>query len=138
MPRHSFLILFIIGGLISCTERASVHGQAGSLYGRWVRENDQPGREPADTLIFSKNGKNILRFYLADSLAAGWPGYAETEYRLEGGKLSYRNYVGNDDAFFTVESFQWVEPQKVFSVKLYQLVRFMSADYRVTYRRIGQ
>ncbi len=125
--------------MIACTEKAMVTQPEEPLQGVWVREDNAPGRGPADTLTFSKKSdKNILSFYSAGSPGPNWPEYAETEYRFQNGKLSYRNYFGTDNEFFEVQSFQWITPGKSFSVKLYQILAFMSADYRVTYRRINQ
>jgi hypothetical protein len=140
MSRSLFLLYTVFSlCLTACTEKATVTTQPEPLQGIWVREDNLPGRGPADTLTFStKNGKNILSFYSAGSPGPNWPEHAETEYRFQNGKLSYRNYFGTDNEFFEVESFQWISPQKSFSVKLYQVLRFMSADYRVTYRRVNK
>lgn len=137
----AIFLLFIVTALhtTACIKKVAVGKQTESLQGVWVREDSPPGRGPADTLTFStKNGKNILSFYSAGSPGPDWPDHAETEYRFENGKLSYRNYFGIDNDFFEIESFQWITPEKSFSVKLYQIVRFMSADYRVTYHRTSQ
>ena len=138
MWKHSFLLSFVVALCITaCTEKAAVNLEPETLHGVWVRENDLPGREPADTLtFFSKNGKNFLSFYSFGSPGPNWPEYAETEYRFQNGKLSYRSYVGNNNTFFDVESFQWISPGKSFSVKLHQVLLFMSADYRVTYQKL--
>lgn len=141
---HMSKAYFLIAALYSlcvtaCTEKAKVAIHEQPLQGIWVREDDVPGRGPADTLVFStKNRKDILSFYSAGSPGPGWPEHAETEYRFQNGKLSYRNYFGTDNEFFEVESFEWITPQERFSVKLHQILRFMSADYRVTYRRINK
>jgi len=139
MSKAIFLLLVVIAfHLIACTKKATVAKQEEPLRGVWVREDSPPGREPADTLTFSiKGGKNILSFYSAGSPGPDWPEQAETEYQFKNGKLFYRNYFGTDNDFFEVESFQWITPEKSFSVKLYQILRFMSADYKVTYRKIN-
>ena len=131
------LLLFVtMISITGCTKAVS-NKTPPPLEGVWVKEGDTPGMHPADTLTFTwKNGKNILKFYSAGSPGPNWPAFAETEYRFENGKLSYRNYFGTDNDFFEVDSFQWVTPQDIFSVKLYQILRFMSADYRVTYRKL--
>ena len=138
MPKHSLLYPLLVSFCITaCTEKTSVAIKPESLHGLWVRENDLPGREPADTLaFFSKNGQNMLSFYSAGSPGPDWPEHAETEYRLQNNKLGYRNYFGGDNAFFEVKSFEWVTPEKSFSVRLHEVLRFMSADYRVTYRKL--
>ena len=130
-----FLATITLGS--GCTKKAASNKPAGPLEGIWVREGDTPGMHPADTLTFTrKNGKDVLSFYSAGSPGPNWPTYAETEYRFENAKLYYRKYSDTDNAFFEVESFQWITPQKSFSVKLYQVLGFMSADYRVTYRKV--
>ena len=138
MSRVIFLFLIISTSFTGCTKRATSGKPLEPLHGVWVREGDTPGRDAADTLTFAvKNGKNILSFYPVGSPGPNWPSHAETEYRFENGKLSYRNYFNTDNDFFEVESFQWEAPEKSFSVKLYQVVRYMSADYRVTYRKVN-
>ena len=138
MSRAILFILLVSTSLARCTREATSIKPQEPLQGVWVRDGDAPGMDPADTLIFAvKNGKNMLSFYSAGSPGPNWPSHSETEYRFENGKLNYRNYFGTDNDFFEVESFQWVSPEKSFSVKLYQIVRFMSADYRVTYRKVN-
>lgn len=133
------LLLFVtITSISGCNKRAVSNKMVGPLEGIWVKEGDTPGMHPADTLTFTmRNGKNILSFYSAGSPGPNWPTYAETEYRFENGKLFYRNYFATDNDFFEVQSFQWITAQKSFSVKLYEVLRFMSADYRVTYTKVN-
>lgn len=139
MSRILYLILIAAAGFgMACSKKAVSNKAAEPLQGVWVREDDTPERRPADTLTFStKNGTKILSFYSAGSPGPDWPSHAETEYRFENGKLSYRIYSGGSTDFFEVESFQWITPEKSFSVKLYQILGFISADYRVTYRKIN-
>ena len=137
MSKMILLLLVTTTVVCGCTKRAVTNKAAGSLEGVWVREGDTPGMHPADTLTFArKNGKNVLSFYSAGSPGPNWPTFAETEYRFENGKLYYRNYSDSDNGFLEVESFKWITPQKSFSLKLYQVLRFMSADYRVTYIKV--
>jgi hypothetical protein len=138
MSRAILFVLLLSTSLARCTREATSTKPQEPLQGVWVRDGDLPGMNPADTLIFAvKNGKNMLSFYSAGSPGPNWPSHAETEYRFENGKLNYRNYFGTDNDFFEVESFQWVALEKSFNVKLYQIVRYMSADYRVTYRKVN-
>lgn len=131
----TIFILTVI--LIACGKKQVPANSQEMLEGVWVREFDNPGRQPADTLEFSnENGKNILRFYCAGSPGPNWPSEARTEYRFGNEKLSYKDYSGSGSDFYQVESFQWVKPGKTFSVKLYQVLLYMSADYRVTYQKI--
>ncbi|MBC7827655.1 MAG: hypothetical protein H7122_07920 [Chitinophagaceae bacterium] len=133
------LCLIIAATLLAgCLKQAAIDKTTSGLKGIWVTEGDIQGRQPADTLVFfTKNGKNMLSFYSAGSPGPNWPSHAETEYRYENGKLSFKDYSGASTDFLNVESFQWTIADKVFSVKLYQVLHFMSADYRVTYRKIN-
>lgn len=138
MSKVIILLFLVSTSFAGCTEKAISTQPPEPLLGVWVREGDAPGKDPADTLVFAvKNNKNIMSFYSAGSPGPNWPSNAETEYRFEHGKLNYRNYFGSDNDFFEVESFQWVSPEKSFSVKLYQIVRYISADYRVTYQKVN-
>jgi len=131
----AFLItaIFFIAG---CTKNACSNAEA-AFPGTWVIADDAPGRQPADTLhFFRKNGKNVIAFYSAGSPGPNWPSQTETEYKFENGKLLYKDYSGTSADFFTVDSFEWVTAEKKFSVKLYQILLYMSADYRVTYQKV--
>lgn len=139
---HKTLFACMIAGTFfftSCDkkENSSNPGPETALQGTWVRVDDAPGRQPADTLrFFRKNGKDLLAFYSAGSPGAGWPSQTETEYRFDNGKLSYNAFTGSSPEFYTVDSFEWITTQKTFSIKLYQFLLYMSADYRVTYQKI--
>jgi hypothetical protein len=101
----------------------------------WIREGDIPGRQPADTILFyTKNGKDLLFYHFSSTAGINWPASVEAEYKFENGKLSIKDSRISAD-FFPVESFEWLVPNKQFKVKLYQIVRYMSADYSVTYRK---
>ena len=130
--------MFSIGSILfSCGKKAVPEKDQSLLEGTWVRESDPPGRQPADTLRFvESNGQQKLRFYSAGSPGFNWPDNADTEYSFQGGKLSFKDYSGNSSNVLEVESFEWIEPGKSFSVKLYQVLLYMSADYRVTYKRV--
>ena len=138
MPKALFLVFIITAAfLMGCLKEAIIDKTGSGLQGIWIKEGDIQGRQPADTLIFfTKNGKNMLSFYSAGSPGPNWPSHAETEYKYENGKLSFKDYSGTGNDFLNVESFQWLKADKEFSVKLYQILLFMSADYRVTYRKI--
>lgn len=139
---HKTLFACLVAGTFffaSCDkkENNSNPGTETALQGTWVRVDDAPGRQPADTLRFlRKNGKNMLAYYSAGSPGPDWPSQAETEYKFDNGKLSYKLFAGSNSEFLTVDSFQWITNEKEFSVKLYQILLYMSADYRVTYQKI--
>ena len=105
--------------------------------GTWIRESSNPGSQPADTLYFSgKNGKGLLSFTYYVTPGRPWPSRVETEYHFKNGQLSFRDYTGQNNGFRPVESFEWKTPGNEFSIKLYQLLLYISADYSVTYRKI--
>jgi hypothetical protein len=139
MARLFLLPLILIAGLITgCPKEAARDMEAPALTGMWIREGDQPGREPADTLVFfTKNGKDLLSFHFATTAGAIYPADVETEYKFENSKLALKDFTGGTNNFIPVESFLWTIPNREFSVKLYQIVHLMSADYRVIYRKIN-
>ena len=129
-----FLLLFmtvaILGG---CRKDADT--DASALYGTWVKEG---GGLPADTIrFFSKANKNMLAFEFGGTGGVNWPAHVETEYRFSNDKLEVKEISGSADDFFAADSFQWITRNKEFSVKLYQVVQYISADYRVTYRKLN-
>ena len=137
MTKLYFLIISLCSCVLAACPKQTINDETQSLSGTWVREGDMPGRQPADTLFFSqKDGKPSLSFYSAGSPGPGWPSEAKTEYQFQNDKLSFRDYSGNSNDLFKVESFQWLERGKSFSVKLHHLLLYMSADYRVTYKKI--
>jgi hypothetical protein len=139
MARLFCLLLILIAGLITACPKGAARDMEGpALNGRWIREGDLPGREPADTLVFfTENGKDLLAFYFSATAGAIYPSEVKTEYKFENSKLALKDFTGGTNDFIPVESFQWTIPNKEFSVKLYQIVHLMSADYRVTYRKIN-
>ena len=138
MARISYLLLSIISALLlGCRSEPVGYHTNTVLSGTWVKAGDPSGRQPADTLFFFvKNGKNLLAFYSAGSPGPVWPSHVETEYRFEGDDLSFRDYTGTRNDFVPVISFQWLKRGESFTVKFHEILRFISADYRVTYRKI--
>jgi hypothetical protein len=61
----------------------------------------------------------------------------ETEYTFQKSKLALKDFTGGTNDLMPVESFEWIIPNELFSVKLYQIVHLMSADFRVTYRKVN-
>ena len=137
MGKISIPFLVLIAVLVTgCSKKSTTATTTNDLKGFWVLEGDTTGLGSADTLFFSeKNGKRLLNFYTGPGLGGNLPRWVETEYKFENGKLSYIDYLGSSNKFRDVESFQWLEPGKKFSVKRYQILGFISADYRVTYLR---
>ena len=95
------------------------------------------GAGPGNTIIFSqKNGTNIMSFDCSGSPGPGWPSNAETEYKFENGKLSYLNYYDNSLGFYTVENFNWITVGQEFELKFREVLLYMSADYKVRYKKL--
>ncbi|HVG15383.1 MAG TPA: hypothetical protein VM935_10500 [Chitinophagaceae bacterium] len=140
MCRTFFAVLTAATFFLTCCNKKESNSNANpgtALLGTWVRVDDPPGRQPADTLHFlRRNGKDLLAFYCAGSPGPNWPSQAETEFKFDNGKLIFKDYSGTTSDFYTVESFQWVTIDKQFSVKLREILLYMSADYRVTYQKI--
>ena len=137
MNRSFFVLMMAVTFFIIGCNKKENNSTDSALLGTWVRVGDAPGRQPADTLRFlKKNGKDVLAFYCAGSPGPNWPSEAETEYKFDQEKLSFKDYSGTSPDFYNVESFEWVTKDKQFSVKLYQILLYMSADYRVTYQKI--
>jgi len=124
---------------MGCPKEAVLDKNATGFEGVWIRKGDGPGRQPADSLIFfTKNGRNLVSFY------TGWPqgsftapAEVETEYKFENGKLSLKEYSSPGNNFFPLNSFQWIVPNMEFTVRQYQILHFMSADYYVTYQKVN-
>lgn len=131
MSRFFPLVLTIAVFLSGCDKGELT--EASALHGTWVKGS---GGLPADTLrFFSKAGKNMLAFKLSATGGVNWPADVETEYRFSNGKLTVKA-VGGADQYFPADSFEWIVKNEEFSVKLYQIVQYISADYKVTYRKL--
>ena len=86
--------------------------------------------------FFQKNDKNIIAFEFGPTGGINWPAHVEAEYSFSNGKLAIKDLSGSTNEFFAADSFEWIAIKKEFSIKLYQLVQYISADYRVTYRKL--
>jgi hypothetical protein len=130
---RALLYLFIVATLLSgCSKDASMEESA--LYGTWVKEG---GGLPADTLhFFSKDNKNIVAFEFGPTGGINWPAHVEAEYSIVNDKLAIKDASGTTNEFFIADSFEWIQIKKAFSVKLYQVVQYISADYTVTFRKL--
>jgi hypothetical protein len=140
MTRLFLLLLIIVAALITgCPKEEVMDTRASDFHGTWIRVDGVPGGAlPADTLWFSsKGGKDVLYFRFASIGGANWPADVETEYQFENNKLTLKDFSGGTNDFIPVESFQWITRKKEFSARLYKIVHFMSADYRVTYRKVN-
>jgi len=141
MMKHQFF-LFVLAILLTATgcEKKATYSETNPnavLLGTWVRKDDTPGRQPADTLVFAKKGdKYLLTFFCSGAPAPNWPTLAETNYKIENGKLLFQDYSTTSAAYYTADSFEWITEGEQFSIQLYQLLLYMSADYRVTYQKL--
>jgi hypothetical protein len=132
MVRFSLFLLIVAALLFGCSKDASM--EESSLYGTWVKEG---GGLPADTLrFFSKDNKNIVAFEFSPTRGINWPENVEAEYSIVNDKLAIKDASGTTNEFFIADSFEWIQIKKEFSVKLYQIVQYISADYRATYRKL--
>lgn len=139
MHRLLFCLMIVVSLLVTgCPKGDTVSERnASALHGMWIREGDMPGHQMADTLLFfSKSGKNLLAYRFALTAGFNWPAEVETEFKFQDGKFSVLNSAGGGGHFVDVESFQWKVPNKEFTVKLYQIVHYMSASYTVTYQKV--
>jgi len=135
MPQTSFILFLAILFLSSC-DKQKVKTEEDQIKGTWVREATN-GVGPGNTIVFSqKNGKSIMSFDCSGSPGPGWPSNAETEYKFENGRLSYVNYYDTSLGFYTVTSFQWITVGQEFEVKFHEILLFMSADYKVRYKKL--
>ena len=133
--RFSSLIL-IIAMLFNSCDKQKVKIEEDPLKGTWVREGTT-GVGPGNTIVFSqKDGKNIMSFDCSGSPGPGWPSNAETEYKIENGKLSYLTYYDTSLGFYNVANFQWITVGQEFEVKFREILLFMSADYKVRYKKL--
>lgn len=102
-----------------------------ALTGTWIK-----GNQAGDTLQFlKKNGKNILR--RNESFNADLPAYIEKEYRFSNGKLDVKLFSPFSDDFYPIDSFQWTEAGREFTIQGIQLYLFMAAtNVFFTYRKL--
>jgi hypothetical protein len=78
------IISLFVSFLMGCPKEVVPHSTTSSLEGVWVKENDMPGRQPADTLFFiKKSGRDVLAFYSAGSPGPNWPSQAEQNINLK-------------------------------------------------------
>ena len=130
-------MLLVLANVAGCPKKDVLNASEAALQGMWIRVDDTPGLQPADTIrFFTKNGKNLMAFKCVGCPATIAPAHIETEFKFENSILSFRDYTGQSNDFRNVESFQWITSEKEFSVKLYQFLVFMSADYRVNYKKV--
>jgi hypothetical protein len=107
------------------------------LEGTWVRVGTD-GTGPAGTLVFSEvNGRKMLQFNCSGSPGPGWPTTANTTYSIGNGKLSFVDYSNNNGTVYVADSFTWITKGEEFEIKLYQLLLYMSADYKVQYKKVN-
>ncbi len=133
MSRIFYPLLFSVI-LSACTRECPEREDA--FNGKWIIKGST-GVGPAQTLHFKNiNGVDILSFDCSGSPGPNWPSVANTEYKYENGKLVYKDYSGGSGEFRTITSFAWVKEGEEFSLKFYQLLNYISADYTVSYVRV--
>lgn len=119
------LIVLVLG---SCDKDSA---SASNLTGTWIK-----GTNVADTLYFiQKNDRSIMRYRISFNPATG--GFAEHEYAIINGKLALKNFMGSQNDFYSIESFNWVQTGKEFEILGYQLFPYMSSTLaKFTYKKI--
>jgi hypothetical protein len=115
--------------LLSCNKNKDLREET-SLYGTWAK-----GRNYGDTLWFmNKSGKNIFR--MADVFNIASPVYTEKEYRFRKGTLEVKSFAPTSDEYFPIESFNWTDRGREFTIVNSQLYPFLSSIITYTYRKI--
>lgn len=100
------------------------------LQGTWVR-----GSDFGDTLWFmKKNGQNIIR--IPDSFNPLIPVYSEKEYRLQNGELSIKSFAPASQEYYPINSFNWTDPGREFTIQNSHLFLFMSSMVTFRYKKI--
>ena len=134
MRISSFILIIAILFFDSCA-RQKVKTDEDPMKGTWVRVGTT-GIGSGNTIVFSqKNGVNTMSFDCSGSPGPGWPSNAETKYKFENGKLSYLNYYDTSLGFYTVTNFTWITEGQEFEVKFREILLYMSADYKVRYKK---
>ena len=130
--------LFVIYAFLIFTASCKKEKQSdeAQLHGTWVRVGTD-GTGPAATLVFSQvNGTNKLQFDCSGSPGPAWPTTANTTYSIVNGKLRFIDYSNSNGIVYTADSFTWITKGEEFEIKLYQLLLYMSADYKVRYKKV--
>ena len=132
--RNVIFILLLLGAVSACKKQNS--DLEARIYGTWVMEGDIPGKSPADTIIFYRqNNQNLLKFFGGNgSPGPGGPSEVVTEFKCEGNKLYYKDYLDPRTEFIEIGSLQWSDDRH-FNLKFYELLQYISADYRVYYEK---
>jgi hypothetical protein len=92
-----------------------------SIHGTWIK-----GNSTGDTLrFFKKDGKNLLAYNLSFNPVMYAP--EETEYSFRNGKLALKNYLATAGDYFTIQSFEWVNPGSEFKLQGSELFPFMAS-----------
>lgn len=140
MSRCSIILSFFILLVSACSRKKTEDTplkEEDKILGVWVNSRLGPTALPADTLYFTKkNGAYTLSFDCSGAPVFNWPSRAETPYRFENGKLSYRNYDDPSSGFLVASSFEWITPGKEFQIFRRHLLIYMSAEYLVKYTKI--
>src|SRR5215207_7507576 len=101
---RSLFILFISLIILSGCRKSIKEKEEDIMLGTWVREGTN-GTGSGNTLVFSKvNGTYTLSFDCSGSPGPDWPSQATTEYKFQNGLLTYLDYSGNNQNFYTATS----------------------------------
>lgn len=124
----AFIFILLAAFSFACKKDTSA-GES-ELHGAWVK-----GSNLGDTLWFlEKNGRHFMR--IAESFNPLMPIYAEKEYRLQDGKLSIKIFTPVSGDYFPMNSFQWTDHRKEFTIQNSELFMFLSSIITYKYRKI--
>ena len=123
-------LIILLPGILFYACKKELKGNESDLYGTWVR-----GSNLGDTVWFmKKNGQNIMK--VAVSFNPQMPGWSEKEYKFKDGKLSIKSFSPPSQEYFPINSFNWVETGKEFSITNSELYIFMSSIITIKFRKV--
>jgi hypothetical protein len=104
-----------------------------SFTGKWIMLNVTVP-VPGDTLQFRTDSRSkLLRF----NYSTQGPGSTALIYNYENEKFYYDDYVNPGAGFYHVSSFRWIIRGEQFRVRLNEIIRSISSDYYVTFRKLN-
>jgi hypothetical protein len=122
----------------SCNKSNTGNVNEGPLTGKWIVKGTN-GSGPGGTLDFSTTipQTSFLKFDCTGSPGPQtWPAIVETPYKFQDNNLFYNDYVNPANGLYNVESFKWIKYGEEFTVKFYEIVRYVATDYYVNYVKI--
>lgn len=115
MRSLAFIILLLC--LFSCRKNNSEANAP--FYGKWSTSY-------ADTVSFYSSGDRSYISY-DKSMSPSAPSVTVEEFAFRNNKLSIKNGLNGPGKFYTLNSFSWVNPGKVFRVQAVEWFNFISS-----------